>query len=367
MYASFNVNIVFTLLVVVLALTIWAIDVDLNLRGTDNCVAKPLCSSQHTFLGMIKCSLYRYPVDIERIDYKNMILARFIQLSRHYLKGQQHVIEGVTRDISVKLENPAKPLVLHFAGDNGVGKTTLAQLISLALGLRCGDVACTVGDSSLVLSGVSYDGFSVLEFRRDVVQKIVQHATLFPRNGVVIINDLGALHPDLVRVLLPLLGRASAFPEAPSVLLSSLTVIITTDFGRQGRTQGKSLTEMRRIVEDDFRSLYSQLSSSMIQTYPFLPTSLETAREIVQLTIHNFKCRNRDVINEIQIGEDVVSWFIDLVRDDLPMENGRCVVNAVEAAVGPGVLPYLRGRITDSTSLRVDLDDDGTVKVFRVQ
>ncbi|ORC88872.1 uncharacterized protein TM35_000153030 [Trypanosoma theileri] len=366
MHASAHVNTIFALLVVVLALTIWAIDVDLNPWGNDDCVEKPLCSSQHTFFGIIKCSLYRYPVSVERIDYKNMILARFKRLSRHYLKGQEHVIEGVIKDISVKLENPDKPLVLHFAGDNGVGKTTLAQLISLALGLRCSDLACTVGDSSLVLSGVSYDGFSVAEFRRDVVQKIVQHATLFPKNGVVIINDLGALHPDLVRVLLPLLGRASSFPEAPSVLLSSLTVIITTDFGRQGRTQGKSLTEMRRIVEDDFKNLYSQLSSSMIRTYPFLPTSLETAREIVQLTIHNFKCRNKDVINDIQANEDVVSWFIDLVRDDLPMENGRCVANAVEAAVGPGVLDHLREKITESMSLHVDLDDDGTVNVFRV-
>ncbi|ESL12054.1 hypothetical protein TRSC58_00184 [Trypanosoma rangeli SC58] len=352
------------LVAVVAALTPWVARVELYPGEAGDCTLRPLCSSHPTLVKRLMCFLFRYPVDVDRSDYKQQVLVRLRRLTQRNLKGQTHVVEGVIRSIAAKLENPDKPLVLHFAGDNGVGKTTLAQLISLALGLRCHDAACTAGDSALVLSGVSYDGYSVQEFRRVVVQRIVQHVLRFPKNGVVIVNDLGALHPDLVRVLLPLLGRAPSFPEASNVPLGRLVVVVTTDFGRQGRTQGKSLTEMRRIVEDDFKSLYSQLSSSMIETFPFLPAALDTAKEIVRLTIQDYKCRHGEAIRELGVSEDAVLWFVDLVRDDLPMENGRCVAHAVSALVGPGILRHLLDSPLAPVSLHVDIDDNGSVTVL---
>lgn len=357
-------KILFALLFLAAALlTPWATDVELSAHVDDDCSAQPVCSAQPTLLGGLRCYFFRYPVDVSRGDYKKHVLNRLKHLTQRNLKGQSHVVEGVVRDIAMKLENPEKPLVLHFAGDNGVGKTTLAQLISLALGFKCRDVECAVGDSTLVLSGVSYDGYSVQEFRRAVVQKIVQHAARYPRNGVVIINDLGALSPDLVRVLLPLLGRAPFFPEAPNTPLAALTVIVTTDFGRQGRTRGKSLAEMRRIVEEDFKSLYSLLSSSMIRTYPFLPTSITTAKDIVRLTVMDYRCRHRDVIREIQVDDDIVAWIVDFVRDDLPMENGRCVADAVSALVGPGVMRHLLDSHLGPVSLRLDFDENASITV----
>ncbi|EAN82433.1 hypothetical protein C3747_42g168 [Trypanosoma cruzi] len=341
--------------------------IELDLGEADDCSPRPLCSSHPTLVKRLLCFFFCYPVNVDGSDYKKHVLDRLRRLTQRNLKGQPHVVEGVIRSIAAKLENPDKPLVLHFAGDNGVGKTTLAQIISLSLGLRCHDTACETGDSTLVLSGVSYDGYSVQEFRRVVIPKVVQHIIRFPKNGVIIINDLGALHPDLVRVLLPLLGRATSFPEAPGVFLSRLFVIVTTDFGRQGRTQGKSLTEMRRIVEDDFKGLYSQLSSSMIETFPFLSAALDTAKEIVWLTIMNYKCRHREAIRELLVSEDAILWLVDFVRDDLPMENGRCVANAVSALVGPGILRHLLENPSTPVTLRVDINDNGSVTVLPVR
>ncbi|KEG11317.1 hypothetical protein DQ04_02741020 [Trypanosoma grayi] len=366
MYLSPSVGGLWAVVVVFAALTLWYLGTDQSLCIDKECVTGPWCSSHCALSARVSCAFFRVPVRLDRGDYQNEVLSRLRQLTERNLKGQRHVVESVIKDIALKLAHPDKPLVLHFAGDNGVGKTTLAQLVSLVLAFNCRDAVCMVGDTTLVLSGVSYDGYSASAFRRDVVQKVVRHAAAFPRNGVVIINDLGALHPDLVRVLLPLLGRASVFPEAPQTPINSLTVIITTDFGRQGRTQGKSLVEMRRIVEDDFKSLYSHLSTSMIKTYPFLPVSLATAKEIVRLAISDYRCRHKDRIREIHLGEDVAAWFVDLVRDDLPMENGRSVVNAVTAAVGPGVLHHLLDTPAEPVSLRVDLDDNGSVTVLLV-
>ncbi|KAG8348181.1 hypothetical protein ERJ75_000423000 [Trypanosoma vivax] len=348
-------------------LLVWLLDVDLEAGRDDECTERPLCESQSMLFGGLACAFFTYPVDLNRNDYKRRVMIRLERLLQRNLKGQPHIVDSIKRSVAMKLESPGKALILHFAGDNGVGKTTLAQLVSLAFAFRCGDAACSIGDTTLVLSGLSYDGYTVADFRADVVRKVAAHAKRYPQNGVVIINDLGGLHPDLVRVLLPLLGRASTFPEEPAAPLNSLTVIITTDFGRQGRTQGKSLAEMRRTIVDEFNGLYTQLASSMIQTLPFLPASITTAKEIVQLSLLDFTCRNRGRIRKIHVDRGVVEWFIYLVKDDLPTENGRTVANAVEATVGPSISHLLREKSPSLVSLRVALDNDGSVAVLETQ
>lgn len=92
--------------------------------------------------------------------------------------------------------------------------------------------------------------------------------------------------------LMPLIGRRNTFPSHPEVDLRGQIVIITTDFGHEGRTRGKSVNEMRKFIHDEFRHLYGNVSTlSLVHTFPFLPVALDTARSIVHLAINEIACR----------------------------------------------------------------------------
>lgn len=364
------------------------------------CPEEPLCASRRlTLYGYLRCRLTRYPLSLDSASYRAYVAHRLHQLGTRRVKGwhgHRQVHELIRRTLH---HADAPRLVLHFAGDNGVGKTRMAEVISLALAQRCGNAGCTVGDSTLELSGSSFDGLSVAEFRAMVIPLVVQHVRRFPRCGVVILNDLSALEPAKVRVLLPLLGRATFFPEHPTVSLNSQIVLITTDFGREGRTQGMSLTEMRTFIKWEFQELYGVEADSMVHTLPFLPISLTTASAIARMAVNDMVCgmcktrtaatwlygychergegaahgpawhrmthenassQRRDEddaaastataastgsTSKIQrchmhLSDDAVAWLLESVKPLLSVENGRAVVQQVGLVIEPLLADY---------------------------
>lgn len=308
-----------------------------TLRGEEApsfCVEAPLCNNdQRTVVGDLMCRLWPMPLDPTSAAYRRYAVRRLRTQVSKTVTGQ-YVVEPVIRDVEQKLLHLHHPLVLHFAGDNGVGKTHLAESISLALGQRCGNEECSIGDSTLLLSGAGYDGLTLGEFRQSIVPRVAQHAKVYPHNGVVIINELTSLEPEKVHLLLPLLGRSSYFPEYPDVDISRLLVILTTDFGHEGRTQGKSLSEMRAFVNEEFRELYSAQSTSYIRTFPFLPISLETAADIVRMTVRDAGCRYHPPLH-LSVEESAVQWLVEKSKPLLSVENGRIVAQETYMTIGP--------------------------------
>ncbi|CCW62658.1 unnamed protein product [Phytomonas sp. EM1] len=302
----------------------------LGLHG--GCIDPPLCSSPRiSFKGRVLCLLRASPFDHRGEAYRAYVRGRLQGLGPRLVKGQ-YSLQSILHSVAYKLTHMHEPLVLHLAGDNGVGKTRTAEAISLAMAQRCGNEDCSLGESTLVLSGTSYDGMSLSEFRRSIVPTICRHAARFPNNGVLIINDLSALEPQKVKLLLPVLGRGERFPEFPRVDLARLIVIVTTDFGKEGLTQGKSLAEMRDFINAKFQELYTQRSTSIIQTLPYLPISLETALEIVYMTVQDLSCRYQKLLT---IDDDAALWIVEKTKQLLPVENGRAVVQEVMRSVVP--------------------------------
>lgn len=68
---------------------------------------------------------------------RKQTLSHIRELLETQLVGQPHVIEPLVQLMRHKMFSPNDPLVIHLAGDNGVGKTFTARLISLALSLHC--------------------------------------------------------------------------------------------------------------------------------------------------------------------------------------------------------------------------------------
>lgn len=330
---------------------------DDNTTFHDGCLPPPLCHSpSKTLWGRVVCAVRRDPLKAGSAAYRLYVSRRLDLLAPRMVAGQ-FVLPSILRAVRHKLAHPSQPLVLHLAGDNGVGKTRTAEMISLAMAQRCGNVECTLGDTTLTLSGTSYDGLPLPDFRLFVVKAVAQHAKVHGSRSVVIINELSSLDREKVKALLPLLGRGEHFPEFPSVDLSELTVVVTTDFGMEGRTRGMSLQDMRNAINRDFQDLYSRSSTGILRTQPFLPISLDTAQTIAQLTVSRLAC---DYQVPLHLGADAKDFLLETVKAELPARNGRAVSQAVVEVVEPLLATWSDGRDkVGEGGLIVSITEDG--------
>jgi hypothetical protein len=304
-------------------------------RNKDTCNPPPFCDGgNRSWPQWVSCRAGLNPLG--EGEYMDYVAARLDRLLHRNVKGQDHIIEDIRKDVLRKLRQPHHPLVMHFAGDNGVGKTSTALWISAAMSLRCHRSVksrsdCNMGDNVLSLSGVSYENHP--SFREEIVKSILKHARQYP-HGVIVFNDVTALSESQVRVLLPLLGRSTHFVEDPSVDLRLLTVIITTDFGVEGRTRGKSLQEVVLMVQEEVRTSWGTLAGSEMRTYPFLPASLETVTDIVHLAVSDWLCTFPVAqLTSVGVQDDVLDSLTHSNLATIASENGRAVSNAVRAAL----------------------------------
>jgi DNA polymerase III delta prime subunit len=292
-----------------------------------------------------------------------MVRHRLELLLSRNLIGQDHLKKRLIADIHEKVRRPNEPLILHFAGDNGVGKTTAAQLISAALSFRCNKANtgyyCGIGEESLSLSGTNYHGMSVEAFRKLVVPQIVGFGQTFPF-GVVILNDMTELDAQHVAVLMPLLGRSHYFSEdtQQSVDLRRLLVIVTTDFGKQGRTRGRDIDELHSMIEEEVRSTFGSLAGSYLRTYAFLPTSVPAARSIAKLALYDWACSER--LADIVVEDEALHHIVDGCIGQVAVENGRAVAKHMESLLGTY---HLEGVTTKGKRLSVQLEHGSVVLV----
>ncbi|KEG08424.1 hypothetical protein DQ04_07221050 [Trypanosoma grayi] len=290
-----------------------------------------------------------------------------------HVVGQEHVTSAIVDAMRRKLANPREPLVLHFAGDNGVGKTYTARLLSLATSLRCSvsRPQCDAGDNLLVVSGTGYDGLPVADARKRIVTLVTAHQRLYPHgivllddlsamhpnlvaaahqrlypHGIVLLDDLSAMHPNLVAALAPLFGRAERFAEQPHDVpsLTQLTVIATTDFGRQGRTWGRSLVQVQQMVRDEFASLYGTLVPAYARTMVFVSFTRRAAERMVHNAVAALPCTAQlggGHVVASSIEDVAVAFLVERHREMWEgKENGHALRRAVEDTLVPLVLRY---------------------------
>lgn len=295
------------------------------------CTLQPLCDSPFlTWRGRLACIIFRQPLRVGSQLHQEYALTRLSNIAPSIVLGQPSVDE-VVHLVMQKLRRPNEPMVLHFAGDNGVGKSLLAQAISIAIGQRCRSArysqlkACDYGDSTLEFTGSSYIGYSIEALRKFFVEKVVSHARKNPV-GVVIINEFSSLTRHQASVLLPLLGRGTAFPEYPDVDLRGQLVILTTDLGKEGVTRGKKKDTIELLVRTEFRDLFSDLAASYVKTLVFFPLDIRVAEEIIELSVQRFSCSMGRVSGPtLTATPEAVSLILEEVKPDLHAENGRGV------------------------------------------
>ncbi|KPI88422.1 hypothetical protein ABL78_2487 [Leptomonas seymouri] len=354
---------------------------------------------------------HRYPLELpfaadDAVRAQCMRDAADLLASR--VRGQPHVVKPLLEVLRRKLAYPREPVVVHLAGDNGVGKTHTVRLLSQALSLRCAadrDV-CDAGDSLLTIAGTGFDGMSVSEARARIVTQIMAHMENYP-HGMVLIDDLTAMDPSLVTALSPLFGRASHFAEqltegqdysmsadnntgvrtsssrngllswawksftpAPKPPpLSQLLVFITTDFGRQGRTVGKSRADIEAMVQHDFASLYGALLPAYTRTFVFFPFNTQMAEEVVRSAVANLPCAlGEHLIASSWISDDAVSFLVEQHRVAWAgKENGHALRRLVEdELISQLIVHWELHAVQERLLVRFELDEAELRVVLRL-
>jgi ATP-dependent Clp protease ATP-binding subunit ClpA len=251
--------------------------------------------------------------------------------------GQAHIMKDIHAALVNKMRFPGRPLVLNFAGDNGVGKTMVAKLISLATSMYFArdteGSSRDYGDNLVMINGASYHGMTVADTRQAIVGKVTGHLRKFPQ-GVVLVDDAQELDPAAIEMLAPLLGRANEFAEAPGVNLDLATVILTSDFGREGRTRGKTLEELRALIDDEMQTVYRYSNVKHLQTFPFLPLGTDAARSLIRASVEGVRCRDPRVRRAV-VDDSAVDVLLQRLNEQGAIRhgNGRAVASEVLKAV----------------------------------
>ncbi|RNF03384.1 uncharacterized protein Tco025E_08188 [Trypanosoma conorhini] len=322
------------------------------------CPRCPICAARGTplLLRLRHCVLTALPAALVRREFalakdealRQRVMKDVEELLLTRVAGQEHVKGAILEAVRRKLSYPQDPLVLHFAGDNGVGKTHTARLLSLATSLRCAPSrpACDMGDNMLVISGTGFDGMPVADARLRIMQRVTAHQKAYP-HGIVLLDDLTAMHPKLVAALAPLLGRAERFEEQPAGTpsLAQLLVVVTTDFGQQGRTWGKSTAEVEQLVRDEFAGLYGTLTSAFTRTMLFAAFSRRDAEKLVQMAVAALPCTrywsDGGAVVASSIDELAVAFLVERHRETWEgKENGHALRRAVEDSLISLLLQY---------------------------
>lgn len=284
--------------------------------------------------------------------------------------GQKAAVTGVLQAVERKLLNPATPIVLHFAGDGGTGKTFVAETVSLGLSLRshprCAtSEGCNFGESFLQLSLPQFALLPGPDARKVIVAQIVAHARRFPY-GVVALDDIGAA-PHVLQHLPEFVEGHASFHEAPDVLLERLVRIVTSDFGTSGVTDGMSFDHLRDFVMETAKTTFPRSRLRSIPPLVFVPLQREDIPDLLRGVVARFQCRHRNVVS-FTLTPDAVDVMVDFFDETrvATKENSRSITYEFERVV---LLPV--GAVasqTIDTVLSVEVDrglepttSDGTV------
>lgn len=221
-------------------------------------------------------------------DLKDLLASEFV--------GQDHLVAPILTAVQVKMLHPNDPMTLHFVGENGVGKTFLASLISRALSFRCHEGeqdersgVCKVGETMFSISCASYKGSGMTESQifQDIRKKIAKHQANYP-NGIVLLDEVTELPVGVVQSLRPLF-RGNNFGGEDRTL-GKILLILTSDLGVEGRTRNKSVTEIDQMVRTELMHLYGTFSLTHTRNFVFLPMSYAELRSLVRRRVAALPC-----------------------------------------------------------------------------
>ena len=256
------------------------------------------------------------------------------------IKGQQRAIETLVGHINRKLYDPRASFLIHLAGDNGVGKTMSAALLSIAISLYPHKAHRNAGETLLIISGsefASVSGDSAEERQlvtRQIQSRLVTHVQKFSK-CVVLFDEVTQMHPVLLQELNPLFSAIEHGESINGVPMTGVFCFLTSDFGSNGKTLGMTSTEVRTLVWEVIQETYKYTPAlKKANVIPFLALSPADYQDAIRYRLNTLKCQhnkknslfgNTNInILEFTFDEEVLVDFLYCkILSGIPQRNGR--------------------------------------------
>jgi len=323
----------------------------ISVSDTDECPCVPVCSSSSIRITTSQC----WGVGTYRAATYNTDTAG-VRSCLHNLysliKGQKDAMETLLGGISKKLSNQKTPFLVHLAGDNGVGKTLSAVLLSAALSQYPHATIQKGGEVLLFIHGSEYGSLSntdtegIAAAAREITETVLEHCKKYPTVSVIVLDEVTQLPPNLVTALGPIFSAVQSGSSLRGIDLSGVYLFVTSDFGSDGMTTGKSSTDVRNLLWNRVDKVYKMDNNfKKLNIVPFLALTVSAFKEAIEHRLRIFLCGHQlrtqgsVVISRVNYTTAVIDLLYGKVVQGILKRNGREVDKVLEDTLeGPYVI-----------------------------
>jgi hypothetical protein len=243
---------------------------------------------------------------------------------------QLSAVHAVRERLALKVAHPTTQASFLFVGDNGVGKTRLAYLMSQIISACPGAAreGQPHGDSMMEIDSSSFAAVGPVEVRKLLVPKLAEHVRKFP-TGMIVVNDV-QLFGNSIDVLSPLL-TGSYYPEYPDASFAQIVLVMTMDMNTAGATEHMTVEEIKAAAEQRLMRLpfaMGRLIVSRADILPFLPFDADAHRTVIKAGLMHLPCRHEKV-SELIFTDHTLKVLQQQVRPD-DYGNGRASAAIVD-------------------------------------
>ena len=281
--------------------------------------------------------------------------------------GQDQAIEECYETIlsDIDDDNRTKPVVLGFFGPSGVGKTALAEEISLAL---TGKKVSTInmgeysdGFKTSILTGSS-KGY-VNSDEDGLLAKIVKENP----QAVILLDEFEKSDIEVQQVFLGIFDKGSLYDNhSGQIDMSKTTIILTSNAGiRSNSILGFDCSETQEYVADKKliqKEFPPELLGRLDAKILFKPLSKETLGKIVDKFMNQFKPRFDRLGVRVSLSPEAKQELVEKVED--PSAGARPLFSLIRQKIKtPIEIAVLKKRIKAGSQIIVQSIDKKEMKI----
>jgi ATP-dependent Clp protease ATP-binding subunit ClpC len=302
------------------------------------------------------------------------------------LIGQEQAVTAVSRAIRrarVGLKNPNRPIASFvFSGPTGVGKTELAKsLAAYFFGSEEAMIRLDMSEfmerhtvSKLIGSPPGYVGYDEGGQLTEAVRRRPYTVLLF--------DEIEKAHPDVFNMLLQILDDGHLTDaKGRKVDFKNTLIILTSNIGSRVIEKGggglgfqfsedeaeASYNRIRNLVNEEMKNYFRpEFLNRLDEIIVFTQLKKEEVKQIAEIMLKEVA----DRLTEKGITLEVSDRFKELVLQEgyNPSYGARPLRRAIMRLLEDSLAEaLLSGQITDGDTAIVDVDDDGQVRVKKLE